>query len=310
MDRSAIEALMSLGNEKNMNQGNRKRGSGGALLGLPPKAPPRVPLKDLTEDTQPRSRRRLAKDKAVVALVVEDDSIMEEEKPVDEAKPEEGKAPPKDGKVFSQEEQNKYALTDKLVLSNFQTPASRFLDTKPFVLVEYHIDHLNHSMIAFEHKPVGYILLIEAVHYPKIGDQESFMEYALLVKQKEGKWELLFKRCTTNKVYWDADCLRERSFRMPLLQNTLGGTANFEACLGRWHLDHVKKYLELKPERFKVLIRTNLIHFEDIKKVHRIMYKEGDKFYTQQLEVAFENNDILWDTIFTLNMYISKINRK
>ena len=199
MDRSAIEALMSLGNEKNMNQGNRKRGSGGALLGLPPKAPPRVPLKDLTEDTQPRSRRRLAKDK-VVALVVEDDSIMEEEKPVDEAKPEEGKAPPKDGKVFSQEEQNKYALTDKLVLSNFQTPASRFLDTKPFVLVEYHIDHLNHSMIAFENNPVGYILLIEAVHYPKIGDQESFMEYALLVKQKEGKWELLFKRCTTNKV--------------------------------------------------------------------------------------------------------------
>jgi hypothetical protein len=305
MESSAIEALMSLGDEKNMKQGTRKRNAGGALLGLPPKVPPKVPFKDLVDDGKTRSRRRLAKDNVVVASVVEDEPSMEEEEP----KPEE-QVPPKDGKVFSQEEQNNYALTDKLVLSNFETPASRFLDTKPFVLVEYHIDHLNHSMNVFADKPVGYILLIEAVHYPKIGDQHSFMEYALLVKQKEGKWELLFKRCTTDKVYWDADCLRERSFRMPVIQNTLGGTANFEACLGRWHLDHVKKYLTLKPDRFNVLIRTNLIHFDDIKKVHRIMYKEGDKFYTQQLEVAFENNDIFWDTIFTLNMYISKINRK
>ena len=306
MDSSAIEVLMSLGNEQNMIRGTRKRNAsvlGGALFGLPPKVPPKVPLKDLT---QPRGRRRLAKDtKVVVATVVEDSSPREESNPMEEVK-----HPLKEEKVFSQEEQNKYAMTDKLVLSNFETSAARFLDTKPFILVEYHIDHLNHSMNAFADKPDGYILLIEAVNYPKIGNQDSFMEYALLVKQKEGKWEMLFKRCTTDKVYWDADCLRERSFRMPITQNTLGGTANFEACLGRWHLEHVKKYLMLKPDGFKVLIRTNLIHVEDIKKVHRIMYKNGDKSYTQEVEVAFENNDIFWDTVFTLNMYISKINRK
>ena len=306
---------MSLGQEQNMNQGTRKRNS--SILGLPPRVPTKVPLMDLSEDTQPRGRRRLAKDKkAVVATVVEEGKPLEDGKPMEHGKPMEQGKPMEDGKpiedvkVFSQEEQDKYTMTNKLVLSNFETSASRLLETKPVILVEYHIDHLNHVMVWYAGKPDGYIILVEAVHLPKIGDQESFKEYALLVKQKEGKWELLFKRCTSNKIYWDAQCLREICYRIDVVRNTMGGSANFDIFLSRMHLEHVKKYLMLKPDGFKVLIRTILLVASENKKVHRMMWKEGDKFHAKEAEVDVENNDIFWDTVFTVNMFMSKITRK
>lgn len=309
MDSSVIEVLMSLGQEQNMNQGSRKRNA--SLIGLPPRVPTKVPLMDLSE-TQPRGRRRLAKDtKVVVASVVEEGKPLEDSKP---SKPLEDSKPSKpleDVKVFSQEEQDKYTMTNKLVLSNFETSASRLLETKPVILVEYHIDHLNHVMVWYAGKPDGYIILVEAVHLPKIGDQESFKEYALLVKQKEGKWELLFKRCTSNKIYWDAQCLRELCYQIEVVRNTMGGSANFDIFLSRMHLENVKKYLMIKPDGFKVLIRTILLVASDEnKKVHRMMWKEGDKFHAKEVEVDVENNDIFWNTVFTVNMFMSKITRK
>ena len=207
--------------------------------------------------------------------------------------------------------ENDYITTKNLILGKSDSLASRFLDTQPSILVEHHIDHLNHAIHTFSEKPEGYIVLVELVSFPKMAFQEPFIEYALLIKQKEGKWMLLFKRTVNEKkIYWDTEFLRDNYFRMDVRPNTIGAMTNFTMFLNTSHQDHVQKYLMTKPDKFKILVRTTLILYDQIKKIHRIIWKDGDSFHLQELVVQNDNEEIFWDKVYTGNMYFSKLNDK
>lgn len=204
-----------------------------------------------------------------------------------------------------------YTTTKNLILGKSDSLACRLLDTQPSILVEHHIDHLNHAIHTFSEKPEGYIVLVELVSFPKMAFQEPFIEYALLIKQKEGKWMLLFKRTVNDaKIYWDTEFLRDNYFRMDVRPNTIGGMTNFTMFLNTTHQDHVQKYLMTKPDKFKILVRTTLILYDQIKKIHRIIWKDGNSFHLQELVVQIDNEEIFWDKVYTGNMYFSKLNDK
>ena len=292
MASETIEALLSLADEKNNNpSGTRKR---------------KPSQKALNQEEESRSRRRVVKESqnVVVATVIDDQKVVVAtivEEPDKESDKEPNKA--------IDHNQSKWTTTKNLVISNFETIASRFLDKKPSILLRYHLDHINHLMMSFANKEEGFIILAEMVHFPKIGPQDAFMEYALLVKQKEDKWELLFKRCADDKIYWDVMCLRESCSRLDISPNTLGGSSNFDIFLADMHRDYLQKYFSTKPDGFKVLVRT-ILNLRSNKKIHCVMWKDGDKFYSQDEVVEFDNEEIFWDIVFTINMFVSRITRQ
>ena len=289
MSSETIEALLSLADEKNNNpSGTRKR---------------KPTQKALIQEEESRSRRRVVKDSQKDVVLA---TVIDEQKVVVATIVEE---PNKENNKAIDHNQSKWTTTKNLVLSNFETIASRFLDKKPSILLRYHLDHINHLMMSYANKEEGFIILAEMVHFPRIGPQDAFMEYALLVKQKEEKWELLFKRCADDKIYWDVMCLRESCSRLDISPNTLGGSSNFDIFLADMHREYLQKYFYTKPDGFKVLVRT-ILNLSSNKKVHCVMWKDGDKFYSQDEVVEFDNEEIFWDIVFTINMFVSRITRQ
>ena len=202
---------------------------------------------------------------------------------------------------------DKYTTTKNLILGKNDTLACRLLETKPVVLVDHHIDHLNHTMYTFADKPVGYIVLVEMISVPKVGTQASFIEYALLIKEKEG-WMLLFKRTINReKKYWDVEFFRENCSRMDVGTNTIGAMENLSKFISTIHYDYLKKYLMVKPDGFKVLVRVWVTIQSRPKKNYRVVWKSGEDFLFEDRVGVIDSDEIFWDKVCTENMFMSKI---